>query len=243
LREGDGRLPLFLINGDRANELLPRLLPPEQTLYGYAHQGANGEPIRLKSIEALAARCLEEWTAVNGNAPCILAGHSYGATVAYHLAYLLRSRDVVVPHLYLLDGGHPRVARSCYRFGPKWPVRFAKNAVERLQDLKTIQRAEEYHLRSERVPPEARTSYTMAIYNLGQFRYLPPTIDVETTLFRASRNFSGLSHNGWNPADFTSLRVIHVPGDHLEMVRNEDSFKAVAEVLLSDLERLRAQKT
>jgi thioesterase domain-containing protein len=108
--------------------------------------------------------------------------------------------------------------------------------------MKTIQRAEAYHLRAERVPPEARTDYTMATYNLGWLRYRPPSIDVETTLFRASRNFTDLSHNGWNPADFRRLRLIHVKGDHLEMVRQEDVFRTVAEVLLSDLERLRAQK-
>ncbi len=239
LRKGDGRLPLLFIHGDQANDMLPRYLPEGQALYGYVHQGSNGEPIRMRSVETLAARCLAEWMAAYGDAPCVLAGHSYGGQVAYHLAYLLRQRGVKVSHLYLIDTLHPRVFRHLYGFGPKWCLTIARIAWNRTKDLAEIGRAEAYLRRGERVPAELRSRYIVSSYELGLLQYFPPRLDIETTLFAASTNRSDLPLNGYRPQDVPRLREVQIDGDHLGIVRDDAAFNPIAEIICTGLKRLR----
>jgi acyl transferase domain-containing protein/thioesterase domain-containing protein len=231
LQKGDGILPFLLVHGDQANDLLPRYLPAEQSLWGYAHQGADGEAIRLRGVEELAAHCLSEWTAIHGDAPCVLGGHSYGGHVAYHVAHLLQKRGVRVAQLFLVDVIHPRVFRHLYGFGPKWLWTMSKIGWGHIENLARIGEAETYLRRSERVPAALRTPYILSTYELSVLRYFPPKLDVETTLFVAANNVCDLRDNGYTRQGVPNLDAIRVQGGHLSVVRNERVFKPIAEVI------------
>ncbi len=112
LRRGDDRLPILLIHGDVANDFLPARLPPEQTIFGYGHQGSDGERIELRSVDDLAARCFSEWTASFKGVPCVVAGHSFGGLVAHSLVDLMRREGMPVELLMLIDAYHPRCFRE-----------------------------------------------------------------------------------------------------------------------------------
>jgi acyl transferase domain-containing protein len=242
LQKGDDRVPMLMIHGDQANEMLLAHLPPEQSVYGYVHQGADGEAFQFETVEALAANCLAEWTSAKGDVPCVIAGHSYGGHVAYQLAHLLRKRGNEVLHLFILDSIHPRVLRHLYGFGPKWVWTMAKILHQRARNLAEIGRVEVYLRQGEKVPPALRTEYILAKYEISLVRHFPQPLDVETTLFSATRNMSDLPSNGYTLRDLPRMKEIRVEGNHLNIVRSPVAFDPIGKAIARRLADLREGK-
>jgi acyl transferase domain-containing protein/thioesterase domain-containing protein len=241
LRQGDGVLPLLLVHGDVGNDLLPPTLPPEQSIYGYSHQGSGGDRVVLRTVESLARRCHDEWIAVSNGAPCIVAGHSYGGLVAHQVAHLLRQGGLPVELLVLIDTAHPRTLHNPFPGGPKRLGRSIRMAFDRSGFALDIARARLALATVGRVAVPDRTRYLMAEYELAVRLHTPPVLDVNTLLFRARDGSDELPNRGWVASDFRTLAVVDVPGSHLSIVRNRVAFGPIAEAIGLQVRELRAQ--
>jgi acyl transferase domain-containing protein/thioesterase domain-containing protein len=241
VHEGDRRLPFLFVHGDRGVDLLNQVLPKEQAMYAYAHQGSDGEAIRYSTVEALAERCAKEWTRAIGNRPCVLAGHSYGGIVAYHLAYLLRELGQPVPLLVLVDSMHPRVFRNDERPGLLWLKREFSQRKRRLPYDLAYAKARAALVLNRKVPVDLRTDYILGAYERAVPNYEPPPIDADVVLYRATINMSGHPTNGWDEKRMRSLLVKDVEGSHLSVVRDEPTFETIASDIARRLTDLRAK--
>jgi len=239
LRHGDGRLPMLLIHGDLANDFLPPFLPSDQSMYGYVHQGSDGERIQLRSVEALATRCLSEWLAAEKGVPCIIAGHSFGGIIAHHVAHLMRRAGLCVELLILIDAAHPRYVENPFPPGLRRVRRHVGDAIRRLRDLRDIASAELALLRSGRVPIADRTRYMMGVYEGALRHHTPHVLDVDAMLFRATISHFDLPDNGWHASEFRHLDVEMIPGDHLSLVRSKDNFTPIGDSIARRVRHLR----
>jgi acyl transferase domain-containing protein len=242
LRRGDGRLPMLLIHGDLGNDLLPPWLPAGQSIYGYAHQGSDGERIRHRSVEAVASRCYSEWMKAEKGAPCILAGHSFGGLVAHHVAHLLRRAGLPVELLILVDAAHPRCFENPFPPGLRRVRRSVRHGIDRAGFIRGIARAELALVRGGRVPITDRSPYLLGLYELAGRRHTPPALDVDALLFRAADSHYEVAGNGWHASDFRQLDVEVAPGDHLSIIRDKEAFKPIAESIARRLEHLRQRR-
>ena len=243
LRRGDGRFPLLLIHGDLGNDLLPPLLPAGQSIYGYAHQGSDGERIRLRSVEALAGQCHAEWMAAEKGVPCIIAGHSFGGLVAHQVAYLLRRAGLPVDLLVLIDTAHPRCFKNPFPPGLRRVRRSVRHAIDGAGLLRDIARAELELVRRGRVPIADRSRYVLGMYELVGRRHAPPFLDVDTLLVCAADDDNGVAGNGWDASEFRRLEVESVPGDHLSIVRSKEAFEPIAESIARRVKHLHQKPT
>ncbi|MGC4066132.1 MAG: alpha/beta fold hydrolase [Polyangiaceae bacterium] len=225
MHDGDRRLPFLFVHGDRGVDLLNQVLPKEQPVYAYAHQGSDGEPIRYSTVESLAERCAKEWTRAIGNRPCVLAGHSYGGIVAYHLAYLLRELGQAVPLLLLVDSMHPRVFRNDERPGLLWLKREISQRKRRFPYDLAYAKARAALAINRKVPVDLRTDYILGAYERAVPNYEPPPVDVDVVLYRATINMSGHPTNGWDEKRLRSLVVRDVEGSHFERGARRTHFR------------------
>jgi acyl transferase domain-containing protein/thioesterase domain-containing protein len=240
IRKGDGHLPLLLVHGDVANDLLPPKLPASQTIYGYAHQGSDGDRLELRSVEALAERCYEEWIAEMRGVPCAIAGHSYGGLVALHVAHLMRAAGHPVELLVMIDTFHPHSFRNPFRPGTvRWARRTARLALNNTGFRLDVLRGELAHRTAGKVPLKARTPYILGVYEIAARRYVPPEVDVDAVFFSATDGYRMGGPDQWD-AVFRSVKYVPVQGDHLSIVRDPRTFEPMGAEIARRLARLRA---
>jgi amino acid adenylation domain-containing protein len=236
---GDGRVPMFLVHGDGADRFLPALLPKEQSIYGYLHQGADGKRMRLTTVEALAARCHAEWLEICGDAPCAIVGHSYGGLVAWEVAHLRRKAGLPVSVLAMIDTVHSVTERrkrtvDLLRRPKRWYRQMLKDVGFGLD----VARALLSLRRNDVIPVELRNPYIFASYELGGPRYAIPKLDVDVLLFRSDEHTAG-DDDLWHRSTSGKTEIVTVPGDHLGIVREEALFRPIGESLLEKMKQLR----
>ena len=115
--EGD-KPPFFWVHGESSNAFLPRYLGPDQPIYGFLHQGQDGEPARFTTVEDMAGGYLEELRSVQPAGPYFLGGFCFGGLVAFEIAHQLRSQGEEVRLLVLFE---PTPFRNC-AFTPLLPL-------------------------------------------------------------------------------------------------------------------------
>lgn len=239
VQQGDDQLPLFLVHGDVLLDSLPKYLEPGQTIVGYMHQGADGDEIKLTSVEALAHNCLAEWVSKYGSRPLVVGGHSYGGLIAFHLCHEFAKLGIEVPLLVLLDTQHPSVFHpnplANIRALGRWRYRMA----ELLESYDDLRRAKRLLKSTGRVPFEMRTKYTMATYDLAIRDYRPPVVECDALLFRADVNYSNLPNNAWPAGIRGRIDVVPVPGNHISVVRDPEDIDIVGKELGQRMARLR----
>ncbi len=109
-RDSGDRTPVFLLppaNGlGWAYSALPRHLPAGHPVHALQDPRLAGGPVEVRSVTELAAEYGRRIAAVRGSGPCILAGWSFGGTLALQIAADLRARGEEVALLVVLDA-HP----------------------------------------------------------------------------------------------------------------------------------------
>jgi amino acid adenylation domain-containing protein len=239
IQVGDGRLPLFLVHGDGADRFLPALLSPEQSIYGYLHQGADGKRMRLTTVEALAARCHAEWLEICGDAPCAIVGHSYGGLVAWHVAHLRRKAGLPVALLAMIDTVHSVTERRKRTVDLlRRPKRWYRQMLKDLEFRRDVLRALLSLRKNDVIPVELRNPYIFASYELRGPRYAIPTLDVDVLLFRSEQHTAG-DDELWHRSTSGKTEIITVPGDHLGIVREEALFRPIGQSLAEKITLLR----
>lgn len=241
IRSGDKGLPILLVHGDGADRFLPGYLPETQSIYGYMHQGSDGERIQLKSVESLAQRCHEEWLAVCGDQPCLILGHSYGGLVAWHLAHLRRQAGLPVALLAIIDSLHPITERRLRAPTLRTPLRWVRRLRDDRSCLSAVMKAEKYFRQHRQLPLDERNNYILCSYELSAQEYCPPDLDVDLLYFRALRtDESSADDECWRRGTRGGFQLQDIQGTHLTAVREARLFEPIGRVLTEQAAKLRA---
>jgi aspartate racemase len=237
-----GGVPLFLVHGDKANALLLPKLGPAQEIWGYHHQGSNGERIQFPTVESLARHAHGEWIRTHGDRPCVVAGHSFGALVAYQIAVLRSEQGLETPRTLIIDARHPSVLggrRAGFGMaGAKARVRFL---IDRIEGQARIDRALAYLNRGEPVPPDLRTAYVLSTYMLAAYRYQAPTWSGKLDIVRSRQFARQTPDDGWDRCGAEIERTV-VEGDHRSIVRTEEGIEPIANWIRRLLEGISAAR-
>ena len=107
IRENGSLPPLFVAHGLGSNLLLFRGLAedlgPDQPVYGIQLSAPAGAKPEELTVEAFAARTVEDMCIVDPVGPYYVAGHSLGGLLAFEIANQLRRRGKEIGLLALLD--------------------------------------------------------------------------------------------------------------------------------------------
>lgn len=233
------KIPFILVHGDGVNNFFPDWLDDDQPFYGYLHQGADGEEIRYKTVEDIAAHYLEELLHVFPDGPYILGGFSFGGLVAYEMASELLKQGKDVRRLIVLDSAHPSYLREEGR------LRSFRNLGRKIRGI--ARNIWKYHLHAlvTRIwlildfpgPVTLRTGYILSTYILAACRYYPSKISCPVTLLKAIDTIYTESTSGWGVLLGEQLNVYQVPGTHLSMIRSKDNFLVLARYLCEQIEK------
>ena len=108
LSTGDQGLPLFLVHPVGGSvfwyKQLAKCLEGKYTVYGIQDPSIDGSSIRFYSLEAMASYYLQKIETVYSGDAFFLGGASFGATVAFEMAYQLLNTNKNIEFLGLFDG-------------------------------------------------------------------------------------------------------------------------------------------
>ncbi|MBZ4423289.1 non-ribosomal peptide synthetase, partial [Myxococcus sp. RHSTA-1-4] len=238
LTTGGSRRPFFCVHPVSGNVLpyleLARALGPEQPFYAFQSPGIEGERAPLETVEALAARYVEELRTVQPSGPYRLGGWSLGGVVAFEMARQLEQRGERVEQLVLIDA-YAFDQRPPEGAGESWLAARFVEFTARLVELPVPE------LREEDVPggdtllerlleagrsagvlargvglEQLRTLYRVFESNLrALWRYQPGAYGGRVTLVRASETQVPTGPDGgWAGLAAGGVEVHEIPGDH-----------------------------
>jgi thioesterase domain-containing protein/acyl carrier protein len=246
-------IPLFFCHGDEDHRgiyahRLAALLPDDQPVF--LLHGDLDHIEESTSIEEIAGRYADEVLRLAPGSPVILGGFCWGGLAAWHLAYLLRSRDVVVPKLFLIeplslnarpllralgklfDTTSAIVPGRVGRLLQQRAMRGAWSWVQGDADFGTLlyRGAQKmlFDTMSAHAPRVNTADMKRDLYRMVS-RYVPPSIDVDVTCFVAKKG----KHFDTDPRPLRTLartvNAVSVPGTHSGMlVERESLAKALA---------------
>jgi thioesterase domain-containing protein len=214
---------------------LARHLDPDQPLYALRSPGLAERETRLSSVEAMAARYVEEIQAVRDGGPFHLGGWSMGGIVAFEMARQLREEGEEVSFLTLLDTRAPSPHPQ-----PEDPLdtlaAFAGDLGFRPEELEEaagvaaglapdealdllLDRAESSGLLPPRIGRERlrRRFEVFGSNRRARFGYRPRPYGGRVVLFEASESPS--AGREWNPWMSGEVRRKSIPGDHYSVLR------------------------
>jgi thioesterase domain-containing protein len=209
--------PLFVVCADESSLLALRWLPEglgaNRPLYGLLprRQGRAFDP--ESSVEELASELLPVVRATAPAGPYLLAGHSFGGLIAYHLAVLLASTGEGVGYLGLLDTVS---AASARHYGWRLDVR---RAFRRLRRRLGRDRPRGVLSGADLGP----TAWEVDVAGAGRLarRYREPAYEgrVDLYLTESVSATSPRRNLGWDVVDIGELVSTSVPGGHLSMLQ------------------------
>ena len=110
LRSSGTRPPLYVVHdilgGIFSYRTLSDKLDPDQPVFGIRPQTGGRVPVK---VEEMAADYVAEIVAARPHGRIILAGYSFGATVAYEMAQQLQALGRTIPLLVLIDPRRPNL--------------------------------------------------------------------------------------------------------------------------------------
>ncbi|MGQ4598764.1 polyketide synthase Pks13 [Nocardia sp. R6R-6] len=242
--EGSDAVPVFVFHPSGGNTLvyepLLKRLSAETPMYGL--ERVEG------SIEERARQYLPELRKIQGDGPFVLYGWSLGAVLAMQTAQLLRAEGADVRVVGLIDlalptQGEDNSPEERVRRIERYQV-FAKKTYgvegeldrEQLETLAAASDDEQFRMISDlikisgtKIPggvlEHQRTSW---VESRQLAKTQPSRYDGETVLYLADRYHDGmieleprfadrLPNGGWDDY-LTNLEVVHIPGDHLQII-------------------------
>jgi acetoacetyl-CoA synthetase len=238
MRAGTGR-PLFLVHGLSGTVMecwtVVRSLRSERPVWGLQAHGLDGKEPPHRTVEAMAAAYLADLRAVQGAGPYSLSGFSFGGLVAYEMACWLVQQGERVEQLVLLDPYVPpeldwlsraaeRVQHAAQRFKRMSAVQ-ARAYLQRRLIHAVLQAQARLGLGQ---PPRPSRGLGMPQAQEGVYdacseallRYRPQPYDGPVTFVHARDLLPGYLDPmpAWRHAIGSGLRVVEIPGEHLQLV-------------------------
>jgi natural product biosynthesis luciferase-like monooxygenase protein/amino acid adenylation domain-containing protein len=249
LHAGDETRPLFLVHPIGGHVLcyaeLARALGGSRAIYGLRALGLEEEAAPLDSVEAMAARYLQEIRKLQPRGPYLLGGWSFGGLVALEMAQQLRAAGEAVSHLALIDSPFPQQEASLAALDDQ-------TLLERfVRDLKSLPRAGtgtelaqwtallEETRRSGSLPrgvdaADLTRPFKVFRANATAFhRYQPRPYEGRAVLVQASESGEALAR-GWRGMVTGPLDTHVLPGSHFSILR--DGVHTLAVLLRASLE-------
>ncbi|WP_431955227.1 polyketide synthase Pks13 [Nocardia lijiangensis] len=242
--EGSNAVPVFVFHPAGGNTLvyepLLKRLPADTPMYGF--ERVDG------SIEERARQYLPELRKIQGNGPYVLYGWSLGAVLALQVAQLLRAEGADVRIVGLIDLAMPveeednspaERVRRIERFQA-----FARKTYnvqgeldrEQLETLAAASDEEQYKMITDLVKMSGAKipggvlehQKTSWIENRALQQIRPGRYDGDVVLYLADRYHDGAielepryadrrPNGGWDEL-IDNLEIVHIPGDHLQIV-------------------------
>ncbi len=171
--------PLFFIPGAGGNVMyfqkLAQYLGNDQPFYGMQAVGIDGIVEPLHSIEEIAKHYINEIIEIDAEGPYHIAGHSFGAWIAFEMAIQLKNRNKKVAFLGIVDMYAPQKtelrASSKWEDDAKWHV----ETVEMLRQLFNLKIELSYDEIKELT---AEAQFIFVKNKLEQAQLLPENSDV-----------------------------------------------------------------
>lgn len=242
--EGSNSVPVFVFHPSGGNTLvyepLLKRLPAETPMYGF--ERVEG------SIEERARQYIPELRKLQGEGPYVLYGWSLGAVLAMAVAQVLRAEGADVRVVGLIDLAIPtepqdnspeeslRRMERYQAFAQKTYGVQGELDPEQLRELADATPEEQFEMVSSlikmtgaKIPggviEHQRTSW---IENQALQRVQPSHYEGDVVLYLADRYHDGMieleprfaerqSNGGWDEY-VPNLEVIHIPGDHLQII-------------------------
>ena len=227
-------------------------LGPDQPSYGFV---ASAEP--FDSIEAMAARYIEEMRAVQPSGPYRLGGYCFGGVVAYEMARQLEAAGQPVGVLALLDSSPPdptgertrpslKLAWHAVTSFPAWLRHVDRDAVKRIAARfrsRLGRRRRPPHSSSGAGEPPLEQFVDMTHYPADYkrfaqahwkalMRYTPGQYRGPATLFKTDERhlFHLDSLAGWRKLVGSGLEVRRVTGKHEQILESPHVQKLAAQI-------------
>nr|WP_255207749.1 non-ribosomal peptide synthetase [Myxococcus sp. AM009] len=245
LKSRGDKAPVFFVPGVFGSVVylsaLARAFPEHRPLYALQAPGLDGGA-PLTSIDALAEHYWHALRAIQPDGPYLLAGHSFGGTVAYALARRIVESGASVAHLFLVDGQAPTrsrweehrradlLAEFATAFGEFLGVGAPVTAVEMdgLDDESALalvrRRLEEAGLAGGGVDLDTLRRF-FAVFDANMrapVGELDTPLAVHATLIKgaqsAARQVTNSSSYGWTERFSRELEVVTIPGDHFSIL-------------------------
>ena len=231
---------------------LAKQVEPNFGLYAFNAPGINGIKRPLETVKEMADLYLKEMTKVNPDGPYILIGYSFGAKVLCELLENLRSTQMKVSHIFIIDASIP-YKRAKGIFDGRTEVDLLRlwlkihlnryDKVNRLKtsDLEGYSREEQVAMIQEEASFHGieltrnfiKGAFSVWLKNHNNMYYLTGTeqVDIPVTLFATNEE----RDYGWSRVTTAKVNKILLEGDHFDVLKQK-SCSAIAKHIRENLQ-------
>lgn len=214
--------PFFCVHG--AGGATFRFLPIsihmglDQPFYGIQALGLDGKEEPLRSVEAMAAKYIEEVRQIQPSGPYLLGGFSFGGAVAFEMAQQLVRSGQKVGLVALIDTFRPRPGTRM--FAEFWKLSFMDKLAYPIRIFEGLRDAIYRHTNNATLPESLREVRKACQFAGQNYNTLP--YPGRLTLFRARRKSltsPGEIEEDWRAVAKGGLQVFEIDGGHNTMTR------------------------
>jgi len=235
---------------------LARYLGPEQPVYGLQAQGLDGKQAPHTRVEDMATHYIKEIRNIQPDGPYLLAGYSFGGTVAFEMAQQLYAQGQEVAMLALFDAYSPTLKPNPALTWSQWFSIYWRNmtqleskekwvyALKRVQNYLETKFPNFYnsYLRSQRDLSEEFYSNLTKVHRQMFKDYVPQVYSSRGTLLRTREQLPKFSYEpqlGWGELISGGLERYEIVGPHEALMR-EPYVRVLAEKLQACLNQAEA---
>jgi len=204
-------------------------------------QGLDGSQQRLHTVEEMAEHYLRDMRTIQPEGPYFLGGLSFGGTVAFEIARMLRAEGEEVGVLALFDTFAGKHESNRELLAKLWRLPFSEKVSYVTHKTKQYAKTLTRKLQHGFLRP-ALIKVRKGIQQAGA-RYTATPYEGSVVLFRASRKSLRGTHDpyaGWKELALGGLEIHEIPGDHVGIVL-EPQVRILARHLRNCIEQAQTQ--
>jgi amino acid adenylation domain-containing protein len=256
LRTGGCNPPLFIVHGLGGSALLFRSLSDcmgyDRPVYAVALPSGEVRDKNEISIAALASKYVADIRQVAPSGPYCIAGHSFGAIIAFEIAAQLAQSDEDIGLLALIEGDrnlvncvnsweepHPallikRVRAKFRSLAQKGVAEVARRRLEHVKLQRRVQLAQRTGM--SEIPGRAFGAKELLV--LAAREHTPSLFNGSVVLFRAQDEVRSEAESdlGWAGLCSKGLEIVDIPGGHLTIF-DEPNVQVLAAALTARMKQ------